>query len=73
MEFEHVVLFSYNFACLLLPFQVNALSDPKTRSCLCSLVVTAALICAVYFTGNVFFGRAYKANSFHIFRVYFYE
>ncbi|XP_031128035.1 uncharacterized protein LOC116030066 isoform X1 [Ipomoea triloba] len=39
---------------------VTALSDPKTRSCLCILVVTAALICGVYFTGNVFFGRAYK-------------
>ncbi|VFQ79538.1 unnamed protein product [Cuscuta campestris] len=35
-------------------------SDPKTRSCLCSLFVTAALICGVYFTGNVFLGRDYK-------------
>ncbi|CAH9125556.1 unnamed protein product [Cuscuta epithymum] len=38
----------------------SALSDPKTRSCLCSLFVTIALICSVYFTANVYFGREFK-------------
>ncbi|KAL6513207.1 hypothetical protein OROGR_020693 [Orobanche gracilis] len=31
---------------------VRPLSDPKTRSCLCSLLITVSLICGVYFVGN---------------------
>ncbi|KAL6501310.1 hypothetical protein OROHE_024957 [Orobanche hederae] len=31
---------------------VLPLSDPKSRSCLCSLLITVSLICGVYFVGN---------------------
>nr|XP_016439593.1 PREDICTED: uncharacterized protein LOC107765456 isoform X3 [Nicotiana tabacum] len=39
-----------------------SLPDPKSRSCLCSIFITVALICAIYFTGN-----AFLANDFRVF------
>ncbi|XP_075478472.1 uncharacterized protein LOC142519364 isoform X1 [Primulina tabacum] len=35
---------------------VSLLSDPKSRSCLCSLVVSASLICGVFFIGSAWLG-----------------
>ncbi|KAG5625749.1 hypothetical protein H5410_010967 [Solanum commersonii] len=37
--------------------------DPKSRSCICSLFLTLALICAVYFTGNALMAKDFRAFS----------
>ncbi|KAL3814551.1 hypothetical protein ACJIZ3_015819 [Penstemon smallii] len=38
---------------------ISPLSDPKCRSCLCSLFATLTLICGVYFFGNALLGKDY--------------
>lgn len=38
----------------------TAFSDPKSRSCLCSLFVVASLICGAYFIGSAFIEKEYK-------------
>lgn len=35
---------------------VSLLADPKSRSCLCSLIVSASLICCVFFIGSAWLG-----------------
>ncbi|XP_049397630.1 uncharacterized protein LOC125861799 isoform X2 [Solanum stenotomum] len=37
--------------------------DPKSRSCICSLFLTLALICAVYFTGSALMAKDFRAFS----------
>ncbi|KAF3675709.1 putative 54S ribosomal protein L51, mitochondrial-like [Capsicum annuum] len=37
--------------------------DPKSRSCLCSVVLIVALICAVYFTGSALMAKDSRAFS----------
>ncbi|GLT64982.1 hypothetical protein SLA2020_374400 [Shorea laevis] len=41
-------------------FAGSALSDSKSRSCLCSLFIVASLICGAYFTSSVFTSNEYK-------------
>lgn len=55
------IIYNYLFSCYFLsPFQVYALSDPKSRSCLWSLFVVAALICGAYFIGSAFVAKDYE-------------
>lgn len=49
-----IYLFSWS------PFQVYPLSDPKSKSCLWSLFVVAALICGAYFIGSAFVAKDYE-------------
>lgn len=37
-------------------FQVSV-SDPKSRSCICSLLLTVVLICGAYFTGSALMAK----------------
>ncbi|KAK9287390.1 hypothetical protein L1049_015808 [Liquidambar formosana] len=39
---------------------VSLLSDPKSRSCLCSLFIAASLFCGAYFIGSTFIAKDYK-------------
>lgn len=39
--------------------QAYAPSDSKNRSCLCSLLIVASLICGAYFIGNAFTEKEY--------------
>ncbi|KAA8536613.1 hypothetical protein F0562_029091 [Nyssa sinensis] len=39
---------------------VSLLSDPKSRSCLCSFFITASLICGAYFIGSAFLAKDYR-------------
>ncbi|KAM7482021.1 hypothetical protein LguiB_006604 [Lonicera macranthoides] len=41
---------------------VSLLSDPKNRSCLCSIFVTASLFCCIYLTGNAVFVKNYEIS-----------
>ncbi|XVF01497.1 hypothetical protein REPUB_Repub04eG0093800 [Reevesia pubescens] len=43
---------SFNFA--------SPVSDPKSRSCLCSIFVVASLICGAYFISSAFISKEYK-------------
>lgn len=40
--------------------QASAASDSKNRSCLCSLLILASLICGAYFIGAAFTEKEYK-------------
>ncbi|KAH9684746.1 pentatricopeptide repeat-containing protein [Citrus sinensis] len=42
---------------------ISVLSDPPSRSCLCSLFIAAALICSVYFIGSSFVAKENKENQ----------
>ncbi|KAF8388578.1 hypothetical protein HHK36_027253 [Tetracentron sinense] len=45
----------------MLEIQVSLLADPKSRkSCLCSLLPTASLLCVVFFIGSTFISTDYK-------------
>lgn len=51
------------------PFQISVLSDPPSRSCLCSLFIAAALICSVYFIGSSFVAKENKEVSFYSIKI----
>ncbi|EXB80395.1 hypothetical protein L484_010964 [Morus notabilis] len=40
----------------------SVLSDPKSRSCLCSLFVVSSLICGAYFIASAFIDKEYREN-----------
>ncbi|KAM7474528.1 hypothetical protein LguiB_021771 [Lonicera macranthoides] len=42
---------------------VSLLSDPKSRLCLCSVFVTASLICGVLFIGSAFLGKDFRMSQ----------
>ncbi|OMO75089.1 hypothetical protein CCACVL1_16337 [Corchorus capsularis] len=44
----------------MLPFPAYVLKDPKNRSCLCSFLVVASLICGAYFISDAFVDKEYK-------------
>ncbi|XP_042979636.1 uncharacterized protein LOC122309920 isoform X3 [Carya illinoinensis] len=41
-------------------YSASVLSDLKNRSCLCSFLITASLICGAYFVGNALVAKEYK-------------
>lgn len=55
---EFVLLFN-DVSCARAIFQVSV-PDPKSRSFICSLFLTLALICAVYFTGSALMAKDFR-------------
>ncbi|KAF3659599.1 putative pentatricopeptide repeat-containing protein, mitochondrial-like [Capsicum annuum] len=58
---KFVFLFN-KVSCARAILQVSV-PDPKSRSCLCSVVLIVALICAVYFTGSALMAKDSRAFS----------
>ncbi|PHU10253.1 hypothetical protein BC332_22113 [Capsicum chinense] len=58
---KFVFLFN-KVSCARAILQVSV-PDPKSRSCLCSVVLIVALICAVYFTGSAMMAKDSRAFS----------
>ncbi|XP_006349292.1 uncharacterized protein [Solanum tuberosum] len=44
-------------------WNIVSVPDAKSRSCICSLFLTLALICAVYFTGSALMAKDFRAFS----------
>ncbi|CAN4108195.1 unnamed protein product [Withania somnifera] len=44
-------------------FNTVYVPDPKSRSCICSIFLTIALICGVYFTGSALMANDFRAFS----------